>query len=59
MIGKRPAAPPVDPWTLDDRVCLEELRYLIAGETSQRYGHIVVDEAQDLTPMQARCAARP
>ncbi|MPY57232.1 AAA family ATPase [Streptomyces spongiae] len=47
-----------DPWTLDDRVCLEELRYLIAGETPQRYGHIVVDEAQDLTPMQARSLRR-
>ncbi|WP_336110412.1 HelD family protein [Streptomyces sp. PTD9-10] len=47
-----------DPWTLDDRVCLEELRYLITGETPQRYGHIVVDEAQDLTPMQARSLRR-
>ncbi|MDX3693155.1 AAA family ATPase [Streptomyces europaeiscabiei] len=47
-----------DPWTLDDHVCLEELRYLITGETPQRYGHIVVDEAQDLTPMQARALRR-
>lgn len=47
-----------DPWTLDDRVCLEELGYLIAGETPRRYGHIVVDEAQDLTPMQARSLRR-
>ncbi|MGW0854381.1 ATP-dependent DNA helicase [Streptomyces sp. NPDC002690] len=47
-----------DPWTLDDRVCLEELRYLIAGEIPRRYGHIVVDEAQDLTPMQARALRR-
>ncbi len=47
-----------DPWTLDDRVCLEELRYLITGETPQRYGHIVIDEAQDLTPMQARSLRR-
>ncbi|WNM35798.1 AAA family ATPase [Streptomyces sp. Li-HN-5-11] len=47
-----------DPWTLDDHVCLEELRYLITGETPQRYGHIVVDEAQDLTPMQARSLRR-
>ncbi|MFJ8991607.1 ATP-binding domain-containing protein [Streptomyces sp. NPDC102279] len=47
-----------DPWTLDDRVCLEELRYLITGENPRRYGHIVVDEAQDLTPMQARSLRR-
>ncbi|MFC4609204.1 HelD family protein [Streptomyces maoxianensis] len=47
-----------DAWTLDDLVCLEELRFLIAGETPQRYRHIVVDEAQDLTPMQARSLRR-
>ncbi|MER5599237.1 ATP-binding domain-containing protein [Streptomyces sp. NPDC002265] len=47
-----------DPWTLHDRVCLEELQYLITGETPHRYGHIVVDEAQDLTPMQARSLRR-
>ncbi|MET8631640.1 ATP-binding domain-containing protein [Streptomyces sp. NPDC004680] len=47
-----------EPWTLDDRVCLEELQYLITGETPRRYGHIVIDEAQDLTPMQARSLRR-
>lgn len=47
-----------DAWTLDDHVCLEELGYLITGETPSRYGHIVVDEAQDLTPMQARALRR-
>lgn len=47
-----------EPWTLDDLVCLEELRFLIAGETPQRYRHIVIDEAQDLTPMQARSLCR-
>ncbi|MBQ0983742.1 AAA family ATPase [Streptomyces sp. F63] len=47
-----------DPWTLEDRVLLEELRHLITGETPRRYGHIVVDEAQDLTPMQARTLRR-
>ncbi|WP_395575750.1 ATP-dependent DNA helicase [Streptomyces sp. BK79] len=47
-----------DAWTLDDLVLLEELRYLITGETPRRYGHIVVDEAQDLTPMQARTLRR-
>ncbi|MFE7749966.1 HelD family protein [Streptomyces sp. NPDC057428] len=47
-----------DPWSLDDRVCLEELRHLITGEAPRRYGHIVADEAQDLTPMQARALRR-
>jgi DNA helicase IV len=57
---RRPRAETADaePWTLDDYVCLEELRYLISGETPQRYGHIVIDEAQDLTPMQARSLRR-
>ncbi|MFG2434619.1 HelD family protein [Streptomyces sp. NPDC048508] len=56
----RPRADKADaePWTLDDQVCLEELQFLITGETPQRYGHIVVDEAQDLTPMQARSLRR-
>ncbi|MBG0816946.1 AAA family ATPase [Planomonospora sp. ID82291] len=47
-----------EPWTLDDLVCLEELRHLLSGDESRRYRHIVVDEAQDLTPMQARSLAR-
>ncbi|WP_307852892.1 AAA family ATPase [Kitasatospora sp. RG8] len=57
---RRPAAERAEdePWTLDDLVCLEELRSLISGETPQRYPHIVVDEAQDLTPMQARSLRR-
>ncbi|MBC2868881.1 HelD family protein [Streptomyces mexicanus] len=56
----RPRAAKADeePWTLDDRVCLEELRYLITGETPRHYGHIIIDEAQDLTPMQARSLRR-
>ncbi|GGW71768.1 HelD family protein [Streptomyces griseoloalbus] len=56
----RPRAARADeePWTLDDRVCLEELRHLITGETPRHYGHVIVDEAQDLTPMQARSLRR-
>jgi DNA helicase IV len=54
----RAATADADPWTLDDHVCLEELRFLIDGEIPRRYGHIVVDEAQDLTPMQARALRR-
>ena len=29
-----------------------------AGERAWRYGHVIVDEAQDLTPMQWRMVAR-
>ncbi|QFG20503.1 AAA family ATPase [Actinomadura sp. WMMB 499] len=47
-----------EPWSIEDRVCLEELRLLITGEAPPRYRHIMVDEAQDLTPMQARSLAR-
>ncbi|TDC97806.1 ATP-binding domain-containing protein [Actinomadura sp. 7K507] len=47
-----------EPWSREDRVCLEELRVLLNGEGPPRYRHIMVDEAQDLTPMQARSLAR-
>ncbi|MER6250844.1 AAA family ATPase [Streptomyces sp. NPDC001584] len=58
LLRPRAASADADPWTLDDHVCLEELRVLISGETPRRYGHIVADEAQDLTPMQARALRR-
>ncbi|MEV4002444.1 ATP-binding domain-containing protein [Actinomadura sp. NPDC049753] len=56
----RAPAPRADeePWSLEDRVCLEELRVLLTGDDPPRYRHIMVDEAQDLTPMQARSLAR-
>ncbi|MEU5398812.1 ATP-dependent DNA helicase [Streptomyces sp. NPDC005963] len=54
----RAASADAEAWTLEDHVCLEELRFLIDGEIPRRYGHIVVDEAQDLTPMQARALRR-
>ncbi|MEU3282474.1 ATP-binding domain-containing protein [Streptomyces antibioticus] len=58
LLRARAASADADPWTLDDHVCLEELGVLISGDTPPRYGHIVVDEAQDLTPMQSRSLRR-
>lgn len=46
-----------EPWTPDDLFCLDELSGLLSGD-SRKYGHVVVDEAQDLSPMQARALAR-
>lgn len=46
-------------WTAADLVCLDELEWLLNGSGGRRaYAHIVVDEAQDLAPMQARALAR-
>jgi DNA helicase IV len=44
-------------WAVDDLALLDEAAFLIGGR-SRTYGHIVVDEAQDLTPMQFRMVAR-
>ncbi|MFE1882339.1 HelD family protein [Streptomyces diastatochromogenes] len=44
--------------SLEDLVCLDELEFLLSGRPERIYGHVVVDEAQDLTPMQARALAR-
>jgi len=59
------------PWTVADLALIDEARVLLgprrgrsAGgapdhdEGPRTYGHIVVDEAQDLSPMQLRCVAR-
>jgi DNA helicase IV len=44
-------------WTRDDLALLDEANFLINGRT-RSYGHIVCDEAQDLSPMQLRMLAR-
>ena len=44
-------------WSTDDLALLDEAAFLSGGRT-RSYGHIVVDEAQDLTPMQFRMIAR-
>ncbi len=43
-------------WSAADLVLLDELAGLI--ERPGSYGHVVVDEAQDLSPMQCRAVAR-
>jgi len=55
-------------WTTDDVPLLDEARALLgatprakragAGDEIRTYGHIVVDEAQDLSPLQLRMLAR-
>jgi DNA helicase IV len=44
-------------WTSADRALLDEAAALI-DEPRDRYGHVIVDEAQDLSPMALRMIAR-
>ena len=55
----RPAAKRVDEqrWSRADLALLDEAEALISG-VRQTYGHIVVDEAQDLSAMELRMIAR-
>jgi DNA helicase IV len=46
-----------DAWTASDLPLLDEAEALLKGATRQ-YDHVVVDEAQDLSPMQLRMLAR-
>ncbi|MFV2022668.1 HelD family protein [Micromonospora sp. LOL_023] len=45
-------------WSAADLPLLDELDHLIDGAPQRRYGHVLVDEAQDLSPMQLRAVAR-
>ncbi|MGR7024319.1 HelD family protein [Geodermatophilus sp. URMC 62] len=55
---RRPPARSVrsTPWTAADAVLVDEAAGLL--ERTGGYGHVVVDEAQDLSPMQCRAVAR-
>jgi DNA helicase IV len=44
-------------WSLADVALLDEAAELLVGPP-RRFGHVIVDEAQDLTPMQLRMLAR-
>ena len=52
------------PWTPADAALVDEARHLLgprtggADEALRKYGHIVVDEVQDLSPMQLRMLTR-
>ncbi len=46
-----------DAWTPHDLPLLDEAEALVKGAPA-RFGHVVVDEAQDLSPMQLRMIAR-
>ena len=46
-----------EPWTDADLALIDHATALISG-TARTYGHIVVDEAQDLSPMQLRMLGR-
>ncbi|MEU6788463.1 ATP-binding domain-containing protein [Nonomuraea angiospora] len=43
-------------WTAADLVLLDEIAALV--ERPRGYGHVIVDEAQDLSPMECRAVAR-
>jgi DNA helicase IV len=44
-------------WSVHDLALLDEARALLEGPP-RRFGHVIVDEAQDLTPLQLRMVAR-
>ncbi|WP_405059855.1 AAA family ATPase [Kribbella sp. NBC_01505] len=52
----RPAKAKTARWTVADAVLLDEVSALL--ERGETYGHVIVDEAQDLSPMQCRAIAR-
>jgi len=54
--AKPPKSPKSARFSAADLILLDEAAGLLERETS--FGHVVVDEAQDLSPMQARAIAR-
>jgi DNA helicase IV len=53
----RPASAARAPWTRSDIALLDEAHALVQGR-GRTYGHIIVDEAQDLSPMELRMLSR-
>jgi DNA helicase IV len=57
LLWPKPARGPKSaPWTLADAVLVDEAADLVEREPS--LGHVVLDEAQDLSPMQLRAVGR-
>jgi DNA helicase IV len=57
LLWEKPARGPKSaPWTLADAVLVDEVADLVDREPS--LGHVVLDEAQDLSPMQLRAVGR-
>ncbi|MEV8310716.1 AAA family ATPase [Streptomyces flavidovirens] len=54
--GKPPRSWKSAKWSAADLVLIDEVAGLI--ERPESYGHVVIDEAQDLSPMQCRAIAR-
>ncbi|MCU1426847.1 MAG: family ATPase [Actinomycetia bacterium] len=57
VLRARPKRGEAEPWTIADLPLLDEAEAQVKG-APRRYGHLVVDEAQDLSPMQLRMLAR-
>ena len=57
LLRPRGASASATAWSVDDLALLDEASTLTGGR-ARAYGHVVVDEAQDLTPMQFRMLAR-
>lgn len=53
----RPRSPRSAKWSAEDLMLLDEVAGLIR-HPEESYGHVVLDEAQDLSPMQCRAVAR-
>ncbi|MFE3459913.1 HelD family protein [Nocardiopsis aegyptia] len=56
LLPGRPRGPKSARWSLEDMVLIDEAAAMI--ERPMSLGHVVVDEAQDLSPMQARAVGR-
>ncbi|MEU6795956.1 ATP-binding domain-containing protein [Nonomuraea wenchangensis] len=54
--ARPPRGPRSAKWTAADAVLLDEIAGLV--ERPRGYGHVIVDEAQDLSPMECRAVAR-